>query len=291
MDESLLLPAPTAAGAVHWRALTAECTVAADQVLAGSLALRRLDPTLIGSFYAAFFPLSIGYERMSKIAIQVDALISTGQFLSSGEMRSTSAGHRISTLFDRVETIAVQRGYDSEMGLRPATPMHHAITGILTEFATTGRYNHLDSLSSTSPSSLDAEKAWDETVMPLLVDAHLTKRARMLLDRDVAAVTTDLTAAESAGITVLGRRHDANGDFHGDLARHAARNILYERLTPWGRMYTLQLGRWIAWILYELSMEALRCDHARGHVPYLIDFFRWMLAEDADLRSRRDLTR
>jgi len=260
-------------------------------VLAGSLALRRLDPTLIGSFYAAFFPLSIGYERMSKIAIQVDALISTGRFLSSAEMRSRSAGHRIATLFDRVETIAVERGYDSEFGVRPVTATHVAITDILTEFATTGRYNHLDSLSSTSPSSVDAEKAWDATVMPLLADAHLTKRAQMLLDRDIAAVTADLAAAEGAGVAILGRRHDANGDFHGDLAVHAARNIFYERLTPWGRMYTLQLGRWIAWILYELSIEVLRCDHARDHVPYLNDFFSWMLAEDKDLRTKRDLTR
>lgn len=251
----------------------------------------RLDPTLVGSFYASFFPLSIGYERMSKIAIQVDALISTGQFLSSDEMRSRSVGHRIATLFDRVEAIAVERGYDSELGLRPATPTHKAIIGILTEFATTGRYNHLDSLGSTAPSSVDAERAWDDTVMPLLVDAHLTRRTRTLLDRDIAAVTAGIEAAEHAGIGVLARRHDVNGDFHGDLAAHAARNLLYERLTPWGRMYTLQLGRWIAWILFELSFEALRCDHARGHVPYLIDFFKWMLADDADLRSRRDLNR
>jgi hypothetical protein len=72
------------------------------------MGLGRLNPVSVGPFYAAFFASAIGYERMAKIAIQADARLAAGSFLRSADMRQI--GHRISTLFDRVEAIAHQRG-------------------------------------------------------------------------------------------------------------------------------------------------------------------------------------
>jgi hypothetical protein len=63
---------------------------------------------------------------------------------------------------------------------RPACPFAEPIYGatltILTEFADKGRYNHLDTLGSSTVTSEDAGLEWDNTVLPLSGDASAAGR-------------------------------------------------------------------------------------------------------------------
>ncbi len=274
----------TAPKSPYWRALTAEATLAAQQVAAAGRAFHALDPTTIGSFYAAFFPLSIGYERMAKIALQVDSKIATGEFISTTTMRN-KIGHRLDKLFDRVAEVCERRGYKHA---RPMEPIHQAILSILTEFATTGRYNHLDTLGSSTVTSKDAEHEWDTRVLPLLTEKHLTARMKETMLRKAEFLRAVIEAGKE-DFTVLAIRHDVSGEIHTDLPTAELLTDLYRRMNPWGRMYALQLGRWLANVLYALSIDARTSAHAHGHVPHLIEFFTPLTAGDSDLRNRRNL--
>lgn len=270
----------------YWIALSAESTVAADQVIAGSAGLGKLDPLSVGSFYAAFFALSIGYERMAKIAIQVDSRLTTGAYKSSKEMRSI--GHDLGALFDHVESISVRRGYDKvSRGSRPTDPIHIAILDLLTGFATRGRYDHLDSLGGPGWNADTAENQWDQHVMRQLMDRHLSSRIQRSIDSDVAANELMVLEATTSGMASSFIHQDVDGTSHTGVGGITRRALQYEKMNSWGRMYALHLGRWLAHVLCELGRDA----HATDDVPYLVEFFGFLLGDDEILRTRRDLRR
>ncbi|PSR62136.1 hypothetical protein C8258_25845 [Nocardia sp. MDA0666] len=221
---------------------------------------------------------------MAKIALQVDNKIATGDFISTKMMRN-EIGHRLDELFRRVAEVCERRGYNFA---RPEEPIHEAILSILSEFATTGRYNHLDTLGSPAVTSKDAEQEWDKRVLPLLTEKHLTTRMQQKMFRKAGFLGAFIGANE---FTVLAIRHGVSGEIHTDLPTGEFLRDLYRSMNPWGRMYALQLGRWLAKVLDALSREALASDHARDHVPYLIEFFAPLTAGDSYLRSRRNLMR
>lgn len=270
----------------YWIALSAESTVAADQVLAGGAALGELDPVSIGSFYKAFFALSIGYERMAKIAIQVDSRLVTGSFLASKEMKIV--GHKLSNLFDRVEEIADRRGYAKlANGVRPDQPIHKELGDLLTGFATTGRYDHLDALGGHGWAGDTAENRWDNSVLPLLTAKHLTPRLRRSIDASRDRFESFTVEARASGFAASFLQQDINGKMRTGIGDIAERSLVYEKMNPWGRMYALQIGRWLARVLGELSTDAI----PTGDVPYLSEFFGWLLSNDELLRTRKDLSR
>ena len=170
--------------------------------------LSQLQPASIGSFYVALFPLSIGYERMAKVALQINAKITTGQFLTKAQMRDkATAGHRIDALFDRVEELAVTHKYDQNHpnGQRPTDDITMAITAVLTEFADGGRYNHLNSLGSPDAPVPSAEEQWDSEVMRRIAATHLTARRKSKIARNAAMWDTQATptSAPSRSIRML----------------------------------------------------------------------------------------
>lgn len=265
----------------HWQALSAECTIASDQVRLGASALESLDPLRPGSFYSALFPLSIGYERMAKIAIQVDAYAQNGHFLTSKEMRNLS--HNIGEALDRVEEIAVRRGYTGDADLRrPATDVHRSIVDILSAFALGGRYSHLDSLGGSNGAK-SAERQWEADVISPLADQHLKARKRLeILDQENRTIVLSEKLSQNAVV----RLTDLDGEVHTTLAASHARIALCKATVPWSRLYTLQIGRWMAYVLCELGYlgPTLPGDPT---IPYLTDFFSWLINDDARLRRRK----
>lgn len=277
------LPFRRAPDSPYWRALSAESLLVSDQLSAGATNLSRIEPTLIGSFYAALFPLSIGYERLAKIALQVEARLRTGEFLTTREMRDV--GHKIDSLFTQVEGIAARRGYTGVTYERPTDVITSAITAILTEFAVTGRYNHLDSLGNPGKVSASAEKQWDEQVMLPIAARHLTSRAEQRIAAHAAAIDSAFSAREDIGAIAF--HHDVNGAFHTGPASMYMRSALYEKLIPYARMYAFRPGRWLAYTVDRLATDAMSSPNTMGHVPYLIEFFPWLQAPDNYFRSRR----
>lgn len=275
--------AAVTAASPYWRALSAESVLASDQLSAGASNLSKIEPTLLGSFYTALFPLSIGYERLAKIVLQVDAQLTTGEFLTTREMRTV--GHRIDDLLGRVEEVTARRGFTGEGYERPKDEITSAITAILTEFAVTGRYNHLDRLGNLSKVSASAEMQWDVQVMLPIATRHLTSRTSK---RIVAGATAIDDAFSTPGdIKAIAFRHDVNGKVHTVPASIYMRGALYENLIPYARMYAFRPARWLAYTIDRLATEAISLPHATDHIPYLIEFFPWLKSPDSYFRERR----
>ncbi|WP_143542601.1 MULTISPECIES: hypothetical protein [unclassified Rhodococcus (in: high G+C Gram-positive bacteria)] len=218
---------------------------------------------------------------MAKIAIQVDNYAEHGHFLTSKEMRKLS--HNIGEAFDLVEVIAVRREYTVETDLcRPATDVHGSIVDILSAFALGGRYNHLDSLGGSSGAK-SAERQWEADVISPLAGQHLTARKRLeILGQEKSTSELSERLSENAVI----RLTDLDGEVHTTLESSHTRIALCKATVPWSRLYTLQIGRWLANILRELGCLGPGLP-GEPTIPYLNDFFSWLVNDDAHLRRRK----
>lgn len=168
---------------------------------------------------------------------------------------------------------------------RPTDVFTTAITAILTEFAVTGRYNHLDSLGDPGKVSASVEKQWDEQVMLPIAARHLKPPVEQRIAAHSAAVDSAFFEAKDMGAIAF--HHDVNGEFHTGPASMYVRSALYEKLIPYARMYAFRPGRWLAYTVDQLTTEAMSSPNTRGHVPYLIEFFAWLQPPDDYFRSRR----
>lgn len=256
-----------------WRALAAEAGIAADQIGEGATKLSKISPDSSWSFARVLFPLSIGLERSCKLALQVDAKLETGSFLDMKAMREH--GHRLDGLVRSVDEMCKRRGFDVE---RPSAPIHDAIIDVLTGFATNGRYHHLDRLAGASESE-DAGKLWWDTVIVPLAELHYPTKKRAFHEW----VAEDLGSKMDEFSMTMGS-HVAGGEITSQRQALLDGQMLPVVL-PWSRVYVLQIARWLALVMRELTYASYRARDPE--VPALNEFFGIFNVDDRYMRSRK----
>jgi hypothetical protein len=261
-----------------WRLIAAEAGIAAGQIGYGATALARTSPHEAWSFPHAFFPLSIGFERAAKLALQVDAKLANGVLLDKRQMRTL--GHRLTVLLDEVQ-VMVGRRWPAEGELaRPADDVHGAIIEILNEFAIGGRYHNLDALAGAVVR--DPVAAWWADVVSVVIARNLTAEQVERATRWAAFVDA------AVGDITLVRQHHVDGSDVRDVSSLALQGTLNADAVPWTRMYTLQIARWLARVLATLSDDALR--ERDPDIPYLLEFFSRFDQPDRNLRRLKRWT-
>lgn len=256
-----------------WRALAAEAGIAADQIGEGATLLSKLSAEYTYSFARASFPLSIGFERACKLALQVDARLTNGTFL--GRRQMMDFGHKLNDLLRAVDDMNQRRVLHREM---PNTAVHQAIVGVLTDFATNGRYHHLDYLAGQS-GTVDPGKQWWDTVVVPILDLHYDPDRR----RRDEAMARELGSIVD-GFSAIAHTHVSGATMDSMVGGMQARSQI-EAAIPWVRVYALQIARWIASTFTELSFAAHRAG--ASEIPDLQEFFAPFNNDDSYFRSRK----
>jgi len=256
-----------------WRALASEAGVASDQIGEGATLLSKLTPSYSWTFARAFFPLSIGIERACKLALQVDAKLASGNFMSAKQMRTH--GHKLDGLVAAVDAMNQRRGFDHS---RPNDSIHNAILAVLTEFATNGRYHHLDNLAGRV-GGIDPSRLWWETVVVPILDVHYNP-TRKAGDEAMARGL----GAEIDKASVVQYSH-VDGSAVSSMTDALRDGAMMINATPWIRVYTLQIARWLARTMNCLSQES----HKQGdeEVPELHEFFRTFDVDVSYMKTRK----
>ncbi len=256
-----------------WRALAAEAGIASDQIGEGATLLGRVSPNYTWTFARALFPLSIGLERACKLALQVNARLASGAFLDERDMRAL--GHKLDQLMDAVDAMGLRRGFKNA---RPQEPIHQAVLTVLTDFATNGRYYHLDNLAGRA-GGIDPAKAWWDTVVIPILRRHYKPALRMKDEAIAAAMGAALDEVS------LVRHAHVDGGTVSSMSQGMRDAAYTGAATPWARMYTLQIARWLAGSLRSLSYQS-HIQH-NPEIPELHEFFSTFEADDAYMRSRK----
>jgi len=265
---------------LEWLAIGREADLAVQQLSSGITALGIAHHAKPGLYTQAFFGLSVGIERTAKLIIIADYLIeNAGKFPSNLELRKYR--HNLEALLDHCDSLSEKYRKGKESWERPNDAIHRAIISTLSEFSTLTRYYNLDFLSGGEASKhVDPVKAWWEDVGLRILDRHFSANKRKRLKEQ----SLELSKASEATVSVRFQAEDGSWILNlGSLMIKSAETEVVQR---YGRLYTLQIVRWLSWLVYDLSH--LGADKRRIEPLYgLHELFVQFMQEDQTLRTRK----
>lgn len=127
-----------------WQALASEAGLAAEHLAIGASTLGKANYAHRAYYGQAFFALTTGLERATKLALVVDhAIEHNGKFPPHSVLRGY--GHNLKQLLEQTDKIAERRGLTTTENKRPRTAIHEGIVEVLSDFASNiTRYYNLD---------------------------------------------------------------------------------------------------------------------------------------------------
>ena len=267
------------APSVEWRALQNEAQLAGEQIATGVTILGRANYMETGLYSQAFFGLSIGLERLGKLIIVAEYAIGHGgSFPTDAYLREI--GHDLQDIFTRCEAIGKSVDAQGSYSSRPSDPIHKGIEETLSKFATGSRYYNLDYIAGATGQASDPIAMWWAKVAKPICERHYSDRQRK---KDSNA---ELFAMEHLGGCSLVLSHAEDGTEIDDIGGVFGRTSKTAVVQKYGRLYTLQIVRWLASILGELSFSSA---YRHGIEPLLglEEPFRIFGNDDHYLRDRK----
>lgn len=165
MNESHLKPAglPRMIYSNQFRLLAQEGHLSANALLSGFESIAKSDCDKPGTIYSALFNLTIGLERMMKIAFVLNYMVENE--LSTPPNGSLKRfGHSLTKIYDYLSETGKSRGILD--GWYAKSDLHYDLLCLLSEFASVSRYHNLDQIEQGHV-SVDPLIAWFEIHMKI----------------------------------------------------------------------------------------------------------------------------
>lgn len=263
----------------QWRAMQREAQLAAEQAAHGVTVLGRANHAQTGFYTQAFFALSIGLERMGKLIFLADyAIRNKGAFPTDQDLRKI--GHDLDSLLDKCEEIGACLSQNRDYSARPNDQIHQGIEKVLSLFATKLRYYNLNHLSGADQGQQDPVALWWEKVATPICDRHYSERQRER-DETKAAAMEFMIGDNSTVIHTT-----ENGVPIRDVNSFFARGRVTRVVQIYGRLYTMQIVRWLTSIIFDLSHRGAYEQRIQALLG-LYEPFTIFMNEDNYFRRRR----
>jgi hypothetical protein len=218
-----------------------------------------------GAFYTALFNLSIGFERLFKVIVIIDHMLSNS--LSVPNKKQLQAyGHNIIDLYDTCEAIGNKR--QSTIPCRTSLDaIHQDLLQFFNNFARTTRYHNLDALSA-SQNGLDPLSHWERIILAIL-DSDVPQkqqdkvlaRANMVANSIDGVTFTLMHGLDQSPLTTVEAL--ALPGLHNQAARFAVLRVI-NLLSP------------IRDLLGVLGHEAYGFNTPVPPFPQMQEFFQWL---------------
>lgn len=247
------------------KAMIREAQLAAGQICAGATALCRADDDDTYYYSMAFFGLSIGIERLCKQIFIADfAYRNNGCFPTNHQLKNFS--HDLEELINSCEGISKNLHNSTECSKRPNEEIHKKIVSILSEFSKSTRYFNLDYLTQVTSTNRDPIERWQNEVEPLVYNIYCSTRRNK---QATSGTNAEIYSHSKNGVTVSNSNSiiDAIGRDewgYGEI----------QIVKKFGKMYALQIIRWLKRIANDLSEKMANSPRticlAYFHEPYVI---------------------
>jgi hypothetical protein len=265
----------------QWHAIGREGELAAEQLATGVTILGRADHAQKGLYSQAFFALSIGLERLAKLIVVADyAITHGGRYPTNRELRDF--GHDIAALLDRCQEISARHRTGKVYADRPTGVIHTGIIAGLSEFGVISRYYNLDFLAGTVATYPEPIHAWwSRVAMPILAQ-HYSAAQR---DKDAAWATASAVLIGPAFVL----HYAEDGTPIDDVTALTQRAMATRVVQKYGRLYTLQIIRWLAFLISDLA-DLAAGRHDVDAFFGLGEAFTIFMNDDKYLKSRTRFT-
>ena len=258
------------------QALRRECYLVRGLLSSGITALGNATVGNKEKYYLAFFNLSIGIERLSKLVLIVNSKIRQNQFLSEKEIRKYN--HNISNLLETVFEIAKYHDLKLLYSYKKCI-ICDAIVSCLHCFADAnkGRYANIQALDKQDASiEFEPIRRWSEEVDKLILDYHWHKTPKSKKLNSIATKIANQINDLSVFMWV-----NESGDkmnLEESFLRINSDKVLFK----YRRYYTLLIIRSVSEIFNELSQK----NYLREFVG-LYEFFQGFCLHDSVLLKNK----
>ncbi|WP_129141613.1 hypothetical protein [Modicisalibacter coralii] len=266
----------------EWHALGREASLVRHLIGSGATAIGRANyADKMGEYYTAFFGLSVGLERLSKlILVAHHAIENNGKM--PGEKVVRKFGHKLIDLANEVESISEKMQLSLRYS-RPTQEIPQKILECLDSFADArrGRYANFASLDDPNLTADEPINKWWGEVAESILEKHYYGKAAQkrvegraeLIDSMISPFTMVIQTNES-GHTMQ--------DVESASIR-AGQNVVVQK---WGRYHSLSIARWLSTVLSELSRIACHTHGIDGFFG-LDEYFYTYTVDDSFLKTRK----
>lgn len=226
-----------------------ECQLIESVLGSGLIALGRANVREYkGEYYRAFFELSTGIERMSKLILAAGYALENGGDLPD-DCYHKKFGHDLILLFDEVEK-ALSNNSIKQEPRRPTDKISESIIKNLNDFsdANTGRYSNFSSMADTSNNNYDPIKNWWNTAGYSILSEHY-------YGKPIEAQANKLARERKRRVGKMDSCvfNNENGELTLGVYNLT---ILLEKtkaIQESSQAYTLRIIRWLAYSLFNIS--------------------------------------
>jgi len=266
-----------------WKIFHNEAAVAAEMIAAGVTTLGKANLRQPELYYVAFFQLSIGFERVGKIVYIADFSIEhLGEYPSQEELRTL--GHNIKKIFDVVNKISLKWRDSEPHSKQPDDSINNGIIDTLTRFGKSSRYYNLDNLTGVQDNtSLNPIADWYEHVAIPILKSHSNEKVR---SSKLTKPTSDQSSGDSS---VRNRSITADGTVRCGGVKYEIGLEGSNDIQRWGRMYTMQIARWLKCLIDRLAYEGAY-ERKNDSLLGLDVFFRIFGGSDAHFKRKKTWT-
>ena len=259
-------------------AVNQEMRLGTQAICTGLTSLGQINTAQSGTYSNAFFNLSIGFERLGKIAFLIDWALVNSNLPSDKDLRRY--GHNLQSLLlktreirSRCPTFEVRADY-------PEDEIVEALIRLLSDFAQHTRYFNLDFIvGGPSVSYGDPMAIWESGVAKPILARHYKDSRRRADEARAHALGT--LVQPSTFVRFTAEDGSSISTASGMLQYSSAIKVVQR----WAPFYALRLVRFLSYLLIELEGQA----HQRGldFVPYLSEYVGMFCNEESYLKRRK----
>lgn len=266
----------------QWHALGREASLVRHLIGSGATAIGRANyADKMGEYYTAFFGLSVGLERLSKLILVADyAIENKGKMPDEQVLKKF--GHKLIDLSNQVHSISEKMQLSLKYS-RPTQEIPQKILECLDSFADArrGRYANFASLDNPNLTANEPiNKWWGEVAECILKKHYYGKNAQ----RRVEGRAKVIDAMISPFTMVI--QTNESGQTMQDVESASIRTGQNTIVQKWGRYHSLAIARWLSTVLSELSHIACYKHGIDGFFG-LNEYFYSYTVDDAFLKTRK----
>ena len=218
----------------------------------GVTAIRKANYTDDGieSYYLAFFLLSAGLERLSKLVVILDRSLNVGGPLTASRWVK-GFSHNIEDLFEEMNYITSKRKIVLKYRY-PDNPITQAIIRNIDTFAKGGAGRYANYACMENPQNDNNEpirKWWNEVGLEIIKKHYQNKDIQKIIECHEKDI--DRTMGSSTTPVIF----DETGNKISGASSAFVRSAKAAIAQDWTPFYTLIIVRWISALYYELSQS------------------------------------
>ncbi len=266
----------------EWHALGREASLVRHLIGSGATAIGKANyADKIGEYYTAFFGLSVGLERLSKLILVANyAIENSGKMPDEKVVRKF--GHKLINLANEVEKISDRMQLQLDYP-RPTKEISKKILECLDSFADArrGRYANFASLDDPNlTASEPINKWWGEVAECILEKHYYGKVAQKRVESRAKSIDSMISP-----FTMVIQTNES-GHTMRDVESVSIRIDQNGIVQKWGRYHSLTIARWLSNVLSELSHIACH-QHGIDGFFGLDEYFHSYVVDDSFLKTRK----